>query len=342
MNKALSIVSILALAACGSPAPEEAPNPVREAGAGMIYRAADGLDALVPADAAIEKLADGFVFIEGPVWVTGWEGSPFLLFSDVRGNAIHKWDPATNAASEFKKPVFDGGEDEPSTGGSNGLLLDSNRNLLIAEHGNRRISQMTPGGDWTPLIEEWDGKRLNSPNDLAWGPNGWLYFTDPPYGLKGQDDSEAKEIEFNGVFRYNPEDGTVEALSPRQTRPNGLGFSPDGKTLYVANSDAADKSWYAYGVRDDGTLAIGRKFFDATYETAEGGPDGLKLDKQGNIFATGPGGVWIFAPDGTHLGTIQPEEVPANVGWGDDGKTLYMTARTGLYRIRLSTEGALP
>jgi len=335
------LAAVFSLVACSAPEPEPV-NPVREAGAGTIFRAADGLDALVPADAQIEKLADGFQFLEGPVWVTGWEGSPFLLFSDVPGNAIHKWDPATGETSEFKAPIFEGGEDAPSSGGSNGLLLDSDRNLLIAEHGNRRISKLAPDGEWTTLVDKWDGKKLNSVNDLAWGPNGWLYFTDPPYGLKGQDDSEAKEIDFNGVYRFNPADGTVEALSPRQTRPNGIAFSPDGKTLYVANSDGSDKSWYAYGLREDGTVGIGRKFADVTYEEGEGAPDGMKLDKQGNFFATGPGGVWVYSPDGTHLGTIQPDEVPANVAWGDDGKTLYMTARTGLYRIKLSAEGALP
>jgi len=341
MYRLLIAAAILGMAACSTPEPEPV-NPVREAGAGTIYRAAEGLDALIAADAQIEKLADGFQFLEGPVWVTGWEGSPFLLFSDVPGNAIYKWDPATGETSDFKKPIFEEGEDSPSSGGSNGLILDADRNLLIAEHGNRRISKLTPEGEWTTLIDKWEGKRLNSPNDMAWGPDGWLYFADPPYGLKGQDDSEAKEIDFNGVFRVNPADGTIEALSPRQSRPNGIGFTPDGKTLYVANSDGEDKSWYMYGVREDGTVGIGRKLADVTYEEGQGSPDGLKFDKAGNLFATGPGGVWIYSPDGTHLGTIRPDQVPANVAWGDDGKSLYMTARTGLYRIKLSTEGALP
>ncbi len=327
---------------CTASEPEQAESPVREAGAGQIFKAADGLDAIVPAGAQIEKLAGGFTFIEGPLWVRGWDASPFLLFSDVRGNAIHKWDPASGEVSDFKNPVFEGEVEEGRFMGSNGLILDKDGNLLVCEHGNRRISSVTPEGQWSVLVDEYEEKKLNSPNDLVWHSNGWLYFTDPPYGLAQMDDDPAKEIDFNGVFRFNPADGTLEALAPRQSRPNGIAFSPDEKTLYVSNSDASEKAWFAYDVLDDGTLGSGRVFYDVTQETAEGAPDGLKVDRNGNVFATGPGGVWIFSPDGTHLGTIQPEEVPANVAWGDDGSTLYMTARTGLYRIKLSAVGNLP
>ncbi|MCB1021258.1 MAG: SMP-30/gluconolactonase/LRE family protein [Acidobacteria bacterium] len=318
-------------------------DPTRSAGAGQIFRADAGLDALIPANAQIEKIAGGYIFTEGPLWVTrAWEGQPFLLFSDVPGNVIYKWDPQSNQASEFKNPVFEGQADEGSFIGSNGLTLDAEGNLLVCEHGNRRISKVTPAGQWSVLVDRYDGKRLNSPNDLTWGPNGWLYFTDPPYGLAGQDEDEAKDLDFNGVFRVAPDGKTIEQLERRMTRPNGIGFSPDGKLLYVGNSDPDEKLWMVFPVKDDGTLGLGRKFADVTYETAEGLPDGLKLDNQGNLFATGPGGVWIYSPDGTHLGTIQPEEVPANVGWGGDGTTLYMTARTGVYRIKLSTGGKIP
>ena len=332
----------LLLAGCSQPAPQEEESPIRDAGAGKIFRASDALDAIVPADAVIEKLAGGFVFIEGPVWVRGWEGSPFLLFSDVRGNAIYKWDPATSETSDFRKPVFEGEVAEGRFVGSNGLLLDQDGNLLVCEHGNRRISKVTPDGEWSVFVDQYEGKRLNSPNDLAWHSNGWLYFTDPPYGLLGQDESEDKELDFNGIFRFNPADGAIELLEDSQTRPNGIGFSPDEKTLYVANSDSNPKAWYAYDVEDDGTLSGKRVFYDVTDQTAEGAPDGLKLDTDGNIYATGPGGVWIFSPDGRHLGTIQADEVPANVGWGADGSTLYMTARAGLYRVKLSSSGKLP
>ncbi len=327
----------------GQTEPEVEASPIRAAGAGQVFRADAGLDALVPATAEIEKIAGGYIFTEGPLWVSrAWESQPFLLFSDVRGNAISKWDPASNQTSDFKKPVFEGEHAEGAGIGSNGLILDADGNLLVCEHGNRRISKVTPDGEWSVLVDRFEGKRLNSPNDLTWHSNGWLYFTDPPYGLRQQDEDEAKELDFNGVFRLSPDGNTLEVLDQRMTRPNGIGFSPDQTKLYVANSDPDKKIWMVYQVRDDGTLGLGRTFADVTYETAEGLPDGLKLDNQGNLFATGPGGVWIYDPEGTHLGTIQPDEVPANVAWGENGSTLYMTARTGLYRIRLSTSGKIP
>ncbi len=317
-------------------------SPIREAGAGQIFRADEGLDALIPESAQIEKVAGGFLFTEGPLWVTRAWGQPFLLFSDVPGNIITKWDPTSSQTTDFKNPVFEGKFADSAFIGSNGLILDAQGNLLVCEHGNRRISKVTPAGDWSVFVDKYDGKRLNSPNDLTWHSGGWLYFTDPPYGLAGQDEDEAKEIEFNGIFRVSPDGKTVEALDERMTRPNGIGFSPDETKLYVSNSDPAKKLWMVYQVREDGTLGLGRTFADVTYETSEGLPDGLKLDSQGNLFASGPGGVWVYSPEGVHLGTIQPEEVPANVGWGGDGSTLYMTARTGVYRIKLSTSGKIP
>ena len=324
--------------------PEPAADPNRQAGAGTIYTADPGLDALVPADAQIEKLAGGFVFTEGPLWVSRvWDGIPFLLFSDVQGNAIYQWNPESSQASDFRKPVFEGEHEEGRFVGSNGLTLDADGNLLVCEHGNRRISKVTPSGQWSVLVDEFEGQRLNSPNDLTWHPtNGWLYFTDPPYGLMGQDEDPAKELEQNGVYRVKADGTGIELLDPRMSRPNGIGFSPDGTKLYVANSDPARKNWNVYNVNEDGTLGLSRPFYDVTAEMEEGLPDGLKLDLAGNLFATGPGGVWIFSPEGVHLGTIKPEEVPANVGWGGDGSTLYMTARTGLYRIKLTARGKIP
>jgi gluconolactonase len=180
--------------------------------------------------------------------------------------------------------------------------------------------------------------RLNSPNDSAWHSNGWLYFTDPPYGLALQEDDPSRELEYNGIYRLSP-GGEIQLLERDQTRPNGIAFSPDQETLYVANSDGANKVWYAYDVMTDGTISNPRVFYDVNDQDTDGAADGMKVDVSGNIFATGPGGVWIFDPEGNHLGTIRPDEVPANVAWGDDGATLYMTARTGLYRIRLNTQG---
>ena len=305
------------------------------AGAGTLLRIAPAMDALVPANARIEKLSGGFAFTEGPLWHRRFG---HLMFSDLRSNAIHIWDDA-EGLSTFMQPVFEG-EIETSSVGSNGLNIDSQGRLILMEHGNRRVSRME-NGNTVVLADNYQGKRLNSPNDSAYRSDGWLYFTDPPYGLAGLEDDPARELDFNGIYRLSP-DGELELLESGQTRPNGIAFSPDERTLYVANSDAENKVWMAYVVRDDGTLGTGRVFFDINDQNETGAADGLKVDVDGNLFATGPGGVWIFDANGKHLGTIKPDEVPANVAWGDDGSTLYMTARSGLYRIRLSTSGKIP
>ena len=329
---------------CGvTPPPEEepaAPLLPADPGAGTILRVDPAFDALVPLDATIEKLADGFQFTEGPVWVRQGEGAPHLLFSDIPANAIKKW--STDAGvTDFMNPVYDGDPGERTQVGSNGLLIDSDGRLILCEHGNRRVSRIEADGSITVLADSYDGKRLNSPNDAVFHSNGWLYFTDPPYGLAGQDDDPTKELDFNGIFRVSPE-GDVQLLVSDQTRPNGIGLSPDERTLYVANSDGNQKVWFAYDVLDDGTLGPGRVFFDVNTERAPGAADGMTIDRNGNLFATGPGGIWVISPEGRHLGSIQPDEVPANAAWGDDGNTLYMTARTGLYRIRLTTGGSIP
>ena len=305
------------------------------AGAGTLLRIDPAMDALVPADARIEKLSGGFAFTEGPVWHRRFG---HLMFSDLRSNAIHIWDDA-EGLSTFMQPVFEG-ESETSSVGSNGLNIDSQGRLILMEHGNRRVSRIE-NGNTVVLADNYQGKRLNSPNDSAYRSDGWLYFTDPPYGLAGLEDDPDRELDFNGIYRLSP-DGELELLESGQSRPNGIAFSPDERTLYVANSDAENKVWMAYPVRDDGTLGTGRVFFDVNDQNETGAADGLKVDVDGNLFATGPGGVWIFDASGKHLGTIKPDEVPANVAWGDDGSTLYMTARTGLYRIRLSTRGKIP
>ena len=329
-------VLILAISsACGDPQPDQTADMPADPGAGSVLRVDPALDALVPADYHIEKLSDGFAFTEGPVWVS--EGS-YLLFSDLRSNRIHRWD-AAQGLSTFMDPVFEG-DSEGRSVGSNGLNIDSEGRLILLEHGNRRVSRIEADGSLTVLVDNYQGRRLNSPNDSAIRSDGWLYFTDPPYGLAGLEDDPARELDFNGIYRLSL-DGELELLERNQTRPNGIAFSPDENTLYVANSDASNKVWMAYDVQEDGTLANGRVFFDVNSETSEGAADGMKVDVAGNIFATGPGGVWIFDPTGKHLGTIQPDEVPANVAWGDDGSTLYMTARTGLYRIALTTRGTI-
>ncbi len=336
-----AIVAALAMACGGAEAPPEATETESAAepadtGAGSILRVDPRLDALVPVDARIEKLADGFVFIEGPVWI---RDESRLLFSDVRGNAIYQWSDAAGA-SPFIEPVFDGDPEGLALASSNGLTLDAEGRLVICEHGNRRISRVEADGSRTVLVDRYEGNRLNSPNDATYGSDGSLYFTDPPYGLEGQEESPLRELDFNGIFRLRP-DGELEVLVRGQSRPNGIALSPDESTLYVANSDQEQKVWMAYDLDETGA-SNARVFYDVSDQTARGAPDGMKVDTAGNIFATGPGGVWVFTPNGEHLGTIMPDEVPANVGWGDDGRTLYMTAQTGLYRIALTTGGVLP
>ena len=320
------LVPLILGAAC---VPDQGP------GAGFILRVDPLFDELVPSNARIEKLADGFVFIEGPVWI--WDEA-MLLFTDVRDNIIYQW-TETEGVSPFLAPVFVGDDTGLRSVSPNGLTLDRNGQLIIAEHGNRLISRLEPDGSRTTLVDNYQGRRLNSPNDVVYGLDGWLYFTDPPYGLEGLEESPLRELDFNGIYRLDPL-GRLELLYAGQSRPNGIVLSPDDLTLYVANSDENEMVWYAYDIGERG-LSEPRIFYDVSGHPGTGVPDGMTVDLAGNLFATGPGGVWVFGPDGTHLGTIQPDEVPANVAWGDDGYTLYMTARTGLYRIRLNTEGKI-
>ena len=328
--------------ACGASEPaapvneDEAVTPPQDTGVGTILRVDPRVDALVPPDARIEKLAEGFTFIEGPVWI---RSESRLLFSDVRGNEIYQWTEA-DGASTFIDPVFEGDRTGRRSISSNGLTLDAEGRLIICEHGNRRISRLEADGTRSVVVEQFEGGQLNSPNDAVYSSDGSLYFTDPPYGLEGLEESPMRELDFNGVYRLNS-DGELELLVRDQTRPNGIALSPDEQTLYVANSDAENMVWMAYDLDDEGA-SNGRVFYDVNDQTAAGAADGMKVDRAGNLFATGPGGVWIIAPDGTHLGTISTGEVTANVAWGDDGRTLYMTASTGLYRVRLSTEGVIP
>ena len=337
---ALLFIACLVVA-CGSPEPAAPPDEAdatlaSDTGAGTILRVDPRLDTLVPADARIDKLADGFVFTEGPVWD---RGESRLLFSDVRGNTIYQWSEA-EGASPFIDPVFEGDRTGLRSVSSNGLTLDAEGRLIMCEHGNRRISRVEADGTRTTLVDSYEGRRLNSPNDATYASDGWLYFTDPGSALEGRDASPLRELNFNGIYRLSPA-SELELLYRDQSRPNGIALSPDETTLYVANSDANQKVWMAYDLGEDG-VSNPRVFYDVNDQTSEGAADGMKVDAAGNLFATGPGGVWVLAPDGTHLGTIMPDEVPANVAWGDDGRTLYMTGRTGLYRIRLTTQGSIP
>lgn len=302
-----------------------------------IERLDPALDALLAPDVAIEKLAEGFNWSEGPTW---FQNS--VVFSDVPENIIYQWKPGATSATVFMKPS---GMLTPQAGfqeqGSNGLGVDAQGRLLICQHGERRIARVEKDGAQTALVDRFEGKRFNSPNDLALRKNGEIYFTDPPYGLEGLNKSPLKQLDFNGVYRLTP-DGKVSAIIKDLTFPNGIGFSPDEKTLYVAISDPAAPRVMAYDVQADGSVANGRVFFDAKSLVApdrKGMPDGLKVDTQGNVWATGPGGVLVIAPSGKLLGSILTGQATGNCAWGDDGGTLYITADMFLYRVKTKAKG---
>lgn len=276
-----------------------------------------GLATVLAEGATVEKVAGDFGFTEGPVW----HRDGYLLFTDIPRNRIMKWHP-TEGVSIFREPSQQ----------ANGLIFDRQGRLVAAEHAARRVSRTGADGRIVALVERYDGKRLNSPNDLVEARDGAIYFTDPPYGLPQQ--KEGKELEVNGVYRLAA-DGTLTLLVKDFERPNGLAFSPDEKTLYIA--DTAKQHVRAFDVQADGTLANDRVFGTMTpWPGAQGGPDGMKVDGAGRVFVTGAGGVWVFDAKGSVLGVIETPEVPANCAFGDaDGKTLYVTARTGLYRVRV-------
>lgn len=307
------------------------PTPL-PASVGSILRLDSRLDSLIPASAHIEKLAGGFQFTEGPLWFP----AGYLWFSDVIGNVVRQWSPDGKVIEILRNG---GGETSAPPGGfigPNGMIADRDGAVLLCQHTNRQVVRISRDRQVSTVVDRYEGKKLNSPNDLVYRSDGSLYFTDPPYGLARQDDDPAKELSFNGVYRLA--NGKLQVIIDDLTRPNGLAFSPDEKTLYVANSEK-QKVWMRYDVQPDGTVRNGRVFFDVTPSTENGLPDGMKLDAQGNLYCAGPGGVWVFTPEGRHLGTIKTPETPANCNWGDDGKTLYITAETGLYRIKLAVEG---
>ncbi len=306
---------------------------------GSVVRLDERLDALIDSDVRPEILADGFDWAEGPVWV---EDGGYVLFSDIPSNKVYRW-RAGDGLSDFLYPSGYTGE-APRSGevGSNGLTLDSDGRLVLAQHGDRRIARLTaelsdPAPTYETIASLYEGKRFNSPNDLVFHSGGALYFTDPPYGLERNMDDPAKELDFQGVFRLDV-DSSVTLLTDELSRPNGIAFSPDEKTLYVANSDPEHAVWMAWDVLDDGSIANGRTFFDATglVEQGELGlPDGLKVDAAGNLFATGPGGVLVFASDGIHLGTVKTTQATSNCAFGYDNAALYITADMYLLRIAL-------
>jgi len=278
------------------------------------------LASIVPRDSRLERLATGFQFTEGPVWNVS-EGS--LLFSDIPANRICKWSPDKGVT------VF-----RDLSGNSNGLTYDKEGRLVACEHSNRRVSRTEKDGSCTVLADRFRGKRLNSPNDVVVKSDGTIYFTDPPYGIK----PEEQELQFQGVFRFKPETEKLTLLVDDFNKPNGLAFSPDDKVLYIADSSEL-RHVRAFDVNRNGTLSNGRLFAEIRSDLP-GSPDGMKVDVEGHLYVSAAGGVWVFSDEGEHLGVIKTPEIPANCAFGDrQWKSLYITARTSLYRIRLNAPG---
>jgi gluconolactonase len=318
---------------------------------GSVIRLAPALDELVSTTPSIEKIAGGHEITEGPVYVP----QGYLLFSDIPKNTIFKWIPGSGE-SVFRRPSgYDGTDAAPGAViGSNGLTLDRESRLVICEHGNRRVTRLERDGSLTVLADRYEGKRLNSPNDVIVKSDGTIYFTDPPYGFTKQDNDPKKELKFSGIYRLSG--SKLELLTAELSRPNGLAFSPDETILYVANSDQARKIWMRYPVKPDGTLGTGTVFQDVTSDTRDGLPDGMKVDKKGNLYCSSPGGIRIFSPEGKHLGSITLPEIPHNCAWGkyasdpksaamasnEDADTLYITARPSVYRLRMKVPGVRP
>jgi gluconolactonase len=295
-------------------------------------------DALIPPDTKIEKIADDLEWSEGPLWDIKRKT---LLFSDIPRNVVMQWNADKGVSRFLESSGYTGAA--PFTGrepGSNGLTFDLQGRLTLCQHGDRRVSRREADGTMVPLATSYQGKRLNSPNDLVYDREGALYFTDPPYGLPGTFKDPTKELDFQGVYRVT-KDGAVTLLTKELEAPNGLAFSPDYQTLYVANSQKEKPIWMAYPVKPDGGLGAGRVFADVSkfYQEGDGVPDGMKVDAQGHVFATGPGGIFVFTADGTLLGRILTGVPTANVAWGEDGSTLFVTANHRVLRLRTRTKG---
>ena len=302
-----------------------------------IQREDPSLDVIIAPDAKIEKLAGGFLFTEGPVWV---RDGGYLLFSDPNNNVIYRWSEDDGVSIYRTHSGYTGMNiGEYGQPGSNGLTLDAQGRLTINEHGNRRVTRLEKNGQLTVLADHYQGKRLNSPNDLVYRSDGALYFTDPPFGLPKFFEDPRKELPYSGVFCLI--NGELKLVSKDLTGPNGLAFSPDEKYLYVDNWDEKRKVIMRYDVHPDGTLSDGQVFVDATKEPGEDAWDGMKIDLKGNLYLSGPGGLWIVSPEGKHLGTIVGPEHPHNLAWGgEDHKTLYLAAQTGLYRLTVNIPGS--
>jgi gluconolactonase len=340
----LVAITALALAASLAASPVLAQGakatPIAPATGSRIERLDPAFDALVPHDAQVEMLAEGFDWTEGPVWR---RDGGYLLFSDIPKNTVYRWKEGEPLSVYLRPAGYGMGTNPPGRElGTNGLTFDAKGSLVVADHGNRGISRWNDSlFTRTVVVDRFEGKRFNSPNDLVWAPNGDLYFTDPSYGLRGGNADPAKELPFNGVFRLTA-GGQLSVVTRELTFPNGIGLSPDARTLYVAVSDEKNPYIWSYALGADGSIGQGRIFFDGrarVQQGLKGGLDGLKVDAKGNIFATGPGGILVLSPAGKHLGTIVPGDLVANCAFGGDGSTLYMTVNHQLMRVRTLTKG---
>ncbi len=314
-------------------------NPPRDTGS--IDRLSSDLDALVPPGSKLEILAEGFEWAEGPVWLPAQNK---LLFSDIPRNCIFQWSETDGLSLYMDSAGFPG--PPRSDGlmiGSNGLMLDADGNLILCQHGDRRIVKMDapldhPRPKFITLVDRYKGKRLNSPNDLVYNRNGDMYFTDPPYGLPDEGAGPEKELSFQGVFKLSAT-GELTVIDDKLSRPNGIGLSPDEKTLYISNSNIDNPIWKAYELNEDGLPVSSRVFFDASKYVKErpneGGLDGLVVDKNGNIFGAGPGGVYVITPSGKLAGIINTERQTSNCTLNEDGSVLYITTDTHLMRVKL-------
>jgi gluconolactonase len=303
-----------------------------------VERLAPELDTLLPSEGQVETLAEGFDWSEGPVWYQNR-----VLFSDVPENTVFQWVPGDAKATVFLTPS---GMLSPRPNvkeqGSNGLTLDSSGRLVLCQHGERRIARLEPDGTQTPLATRFDGKRFNSPNDLAYSKRGDLYFTDPPYGLDPAHRAQLQELPFSGIYCLR-KTGEIELLDKSLSFPNGIAFSPEESRLYVAVSDPEAPRIVAYQIDEKGLLKNPQTFFDAAplkKAGRKGSCDGLKVDTRGNLFATGPGGVLVLSPEGKHLGSILTGQATGNCCWGGNGSELYITADMFLLRIQTLTRGS--
>jgi len=297
----------------------------------------DELSRIIKKDAKVETVAEGFQFTEGPLWV---EKEKMLLFSDVPANTIYKWTEKKGKEIYLKPSGYTGSESRGGFLGSNGLMLSKDKKLLICQHGDRRIAIMdaplnAPKSSFVSLAAEYNGKKINSPNDLLVMANGDVYFTDPAYGFERGPNDPKKETPYQGVYKIDKA-GKVSLLIDSIEAPNGIALMPDKKTMIISNSDGRKKRWYAYDLAANGSLSNGRVFYDVSSERGNGGCDGLKIDKAGNVFATGPGGIWIINKSGKLIGRIKVNGVPAaNCAFTSDEKTLFITAEKYLLRVKL-------